>query len=60
MSLKLFLIEAFKKIDYSVQKNKLEDGVNGPYKDNETDIRKYAHLLVLYSKVIKSNLFSNR
>lgn len=59
MSLKLFLIEVFKKIDYSVQKNKLDNGVNGPYKDNETNVRKYAHLLVLYSNVIKSNLFSN-
>ena len=60
MHLDKFLIESFTKIDLLVQRSEFENGHNGPYKDEETDVRKLAHLLVLYSNIIKSNLLPDR
>ena len=60
MHLDKFLRESFTKIDLLVQSNEFENGHNGPYRDEETDVRKLAHLLVLYSNIIKSNLLPER
>ncbi len=54
-----FLKKSFEKIDDLLVNNQLPNGHNGPYRDNETDVRKTAHLMVFYANVIKSNLYSD-
>ncbi|AUC14168.1 hypothetical protein BTO06_02945 [Tenacibaculum sp. SZ-18] len=52
----IFFEEAINKIDDLLVNQELQNGHNGPYKDEETDVRKISHLLVLYANALKSGL----
>lgn len=52
-----FIEQILKKNTNLLNYEKLKNGHNGPYRDKETNIRKLAHLLVLYSNLKKNGIY---
>lgn len=54
-----FLKKSFEKVINLLDNNQLKNGHNGPYRDKETNVREISHLLVFYSNIIKSNIYTD-